>query len=77
MNQDALMTTLKALKLYGMAGVSAEAATAGALLHRASYYAVIVVAGGLSLGGILAVSRRGTVEESAVTPPTAAGPPAS
>ena len=29
------------------------------------------------LGGILAVSRRGTVETPAVTPPTAAGPPAS
>ena len=43
------VTEVALIKLYGMAGVSAEAATAGALLHRASYYAVIVVAGGLSL----------------------------
>lgn len=43
------VTEVALIKLYGLAGVSAEAATAGALLHRASYYAVILVAGGISL----------------------------
>ncbi len=43
------VTEVALIKLYGMAGVSPEIAAAGALLHRASYYAVTTVWGGASL----------------------------
>jgi len=49
------VTEVALIKLYGMAGVSPEIAAAGALLHRASYYAVILSWGGVSL--LLATSR--------------------
>lgn len=51
------ITEVVLIKLYGIAGVSVEAATAGALLHRASYYTVVLLFGGISF----AVQRRGVV----------------
>jgi uncharacterized membrane protein YbhN (UPF0104 family) len=60
------VTEVALIKLYGMAGVSTEAATAGALLHRASYYAVILVAGGLSL--LAEGIRRRDLEDEAGRP---------
>lgn len=45
------VTEVALIKLYGMAGVSPEIAAAGALLHRASYYAVTAAWGGASLLG--------------------------
>lgn len=43
------VTEVALIELYQLAGVTPEAAAAGALLHRASYYAVIVLLGGGSL----------------------------
>jgi uncharacterized membrane protein YbhN (UPF0104 family) len=56
------VTEVALIKMYGMAGVSPEIAAAGALLHRASYYAVILSWGGVSL--LVATSRRRDPEGS-------------
>ena len=44
-------TELALIGLYGHLDVPAEAAATGALLHRAGYYLVILVAGGAALIG--------------------------
>jgi uncharacterized protein (TIRG00374 family) len=43
------VTEVALVELYTLAGVNREVAAAGALLHRASYYLVILVWGGISL----------------------------
>ena len=43
------VTEVALLELYTLAGVNREVAAAGALLHRASYYLVILIWGGISL----------------------------
>ena len=43
------VTEVALVELYTLAGVSREVAAAGALLHRASYYLVILLWGGVSL----------------------------
>lgn len=43
------VTEVALIKLYTTAGVPAEAATAGALLHRASFYVAVLAFGGLAL----------------------------
>jgi uncharacterized membrane protein YbhN (UPF0104 family) len=51
------VTEVALIKLWTAAGVPLEAATAGSLLHRASYYLVIVLVGGTCL--LLEGGRKG------------------
>jgi uncharacterized membrane protein YbhN (UPF0104 family) len=49
------VTEVALIKLYGLAGISPDAATAGALLHRATYYGLVLAWGGWAL----AIESRG------------------
>ncbi|MDX1388055.1 MAG: lysylphosphatidylglycerol synthase transmembrane domain-containing protein [Acidobacteriota bacterium] len=62
------VTEVALVELYTLAGVSREVAAAGALLHRASYYLVILLWGGVSLAlegrGFAQTNTPETIERS-------------